>query len=79
MRSLSDDERKSVLGKVLTDELKAIVEYVKDIPAIKAKMDTLSEDIQVVKSDIRIIKAAIADLSKQVDDHERRITHIEAA
>jgi len=79
MQSLTDDERKAVLGEVLADELKAIVEYVKDVPAIRAKVDTLSEDMQVVKSDIKIIKAAITDLSKQVDDHERRITHLEAA
>ena len=35
MQNLSDKERKGVLGEVLMDELKAIREYVEDIPAIK--------------------------------------------
>ena len=79
MQSLTDDERKAVLGEVLADELRTIIEYFKDVPKIKAKVDTLSEDMQVVKSDMKIIKAEITDLGKQVDDHERRITHLEAA
>ena len=77
MQSLSDDERKAVLGEVLADELKAITEYVKDVPLIKKKVDALEIDMQEVKSDIKIIKAAVTDLSKQVKDHERRITHLE--
>lgn len=58
MQSLSDDERKAVLGEVLADELKDITEYVKDVPLIKKKVDALETDMQEVKSDIKIIKAA---------------------
>jgi hypothetical protein len=37
MQSLSDDERKQVLGEVLANELKAIHELVKDVPEMKQK------------------------------------------
>lgn len=43
MQSLSDDERKGVLGEVLFDELKAIREYVQDIPLIKQKLQEVDE------------------------------------
>jgi hypothetical protein len=38
MQSLDDSERKVVLGSVLADELKVILEYVKDVPAIKQEL-----------------------------------------
>lgn len=79
MQSLSDDERKAVLGEALADELKVITEYVKDVPLIKKKVENLESDMQEVKSDIKIIKAAVTDLSKQVNNHERHITRLEAA
>lgn len=79
MQSLSDDERKQVLGDVLADELKAIYELVKDVPVMKQKIDTLDSDMKEVKSDVKVIKAAVTDFSRQVNDHNRRITHLEAA
>ena len=79
MQSLSDGERRAVLDEVLSNELKAITEYVKDVPLIKRTVDALATNMQEVKSDIKIINAAVTDLSKQVGDHERRIIHLEAA
>jgi hypothetical protein len=36
MENLSFDEQRLILGEVLLDELKAIHEYVKDIPQLEA-------------------------------------------
>ena len=79
MQSLNDDERKEVLGEVLADELKTILEYVKDVPVIKQKVDKLEEDMTEVKSDMKVVKAAVTDISRQLIDHERRITRLEVA
>lgn len=79
MQSLSDDERKAVLGEVLADELKAIKEYVKDVPVLKQDTQVIKNDVTELKSDMKIVKAAVTDLSKQVNDHEHRITRLEAA
>ena len=35
MQDTSDDERRGVLGEVLADALKAIGEYVKDVPRVQ--------------------------------------------
>lgn len=82
MHDMSDEDRKTALGEVLMDELKVIREYLeavlKDVPVIKQKVIKLEEDMIEVKSDIKIIKAAVTDQSRQVNDHEVRITHLEA-
>ena len=65
MRSLSDNERKEVLGAVLSDELKVIMEYVAGVPRIERKVSTLEKDMHEVKSDIKVIKAVITDIGRQ--------------
>ncbi|MHB1864707.1 MAG: hypothetical protein ACYCPS_00895 [Candidatus Saccharimonadales bacterium] len=72
MQSLNDDERKQVLGEVLADELKTIHKHISDVPKISSKVDSLDNDMQIVKSDIKDIKAV-------VKNHETRIARIETA
>jgi 2-phospho-L-lactate guanylyltransferase (CobY/MobA/RfbA family) len=79
MQSLSDDERKQVLGEVLADELKAIHELVKDVPAIKEDVQVLRQDVEELTSDMKVVKAAVTDISREQKEHDRRITHLEAA
>jgi hypothetical protein len=77
MQSLNDKERKEVLGEVLSDELKVIMEYVKDVPYIKRKVDTLEKDIQEVKSDIKVVKAVVTNMGRQLKDHDKRLIRLE--
>ena len=79
MQSLSDDERKLVLGEVLADELRAIHEYVKDIPGIKRDITTLKTDVHELKSDMKVVKVAVSDLSRQLHQVDRRVARLEAA
>ena len=79
MQSLSDDERKEVLGEVLHDELRAILELVKDVPAIRQDLQQVQADVAELKADMKIVKAATTDLSKQGNDHERRLSQLESA
>lgn len=59
MQSLNDDERRQVLGEVLMDELKAIREYVQDIPLIKQEIREIKECLTSVE---RIVKAHEFDI-----------------
>jgi len=80
MRSLSDDERKQVLGEVLHGELKAILEAVGGLQqAAAAVLPSMQADIAELKQDMKIVKAAVTDLSRQSNDHEQRLTRLEAA
>ena len=67
MQSLSDDEKRQVLGEVLSDQLQAILEYVKEIPDIKRRITTIEEDVADIKItlqmhelDIRYLRSKIA-------------------
>lgn len=65
MQSLDDDERKDILGEVLFDELKAIREYVSEIPAIKRKLNEVDQRLIEVE---RIVKIHEVDI-RQIRQH----------
>lgn len=65
MQSLSDDERKDVFGEILLDELKAIREYVSEIPAIKQKLNEVDQRLIEVE---RIVKIHEVDI-RQIRQH----------
>ncbi|OVE79310.1 hypothetical protein BVY00_00580 [bacterium G20] len=69
---MDDEMRKEVLGEVLMDELKAIREYVEDIPAIKRDVNTIKNYVDELKTDVKAIKAI-------AKEHEQRITNLETA
>jgi hypothetical protein len=79
MQSLSDDERKEVLGEVLHDELQAILELVKDVPSIRQGLHLVQADVAELKQDMKVVKAAVTDLSKEHHDFERRLSQLESA
>lgn len=72
MQSLNDDERKDVLGEVLADELKAIREYVEDVPKVKeevhqvhAKVDDIDDRLKVIEAVVKHQETDIRKLKKQ--------------
>lgn len=73
MQDLSDDDRKQILGEVLLDELKAIREGIADLPT-RREFNKLRDDVTDLKSDVKVIKAVVMDQSRQLTDHERRLT-----
>ncbi len=79
MQSLSEEEKRQVLGSVLADQLSAIQEAVKEVPEIKIKLEQLENILKDIGSDIKVVKAAITDLSNQTNEHDRRLVHLESA
>jgi len=78
MQSLSEGEKRQVLGSVLADQLAAIQESVKDVPEINKQLQKLDQEIMQISSDMKIVKAAITDLTQQVNEHENQIRHLQA-
>lgn len=73
MQSLNDDERKDILGEVLSSELQAILEYVKDMPALRqelhqvhATVDNLSERFTVVEHAVRGQETDLTTLKRKL-------------
>ena len=69
---MDDEMRKEVLGEVLMNELKAIREYVKEVPNIKKTVDQIDTNLEEVQTNVKAIFAV-------VKNHEQRITDLETA
>lgn len=61
MHDMDDDTRKEVLGEAIMDELKAIREYVEDIPEIKKDVKDLQARMTRVEDGMNIHGAVIRE------------------
>ena len=66
MQSLTDDERRLVLGEILVDELKVSREYVQDVPEIKDRVTSIDDRLKVVETDVKIIKKVVRQHSFEI-------------
>lgn len=69
MQSLSDDEEKQILGEVLADKLDAILEYVKDVPA-------MGQELHKVHATVNEISDRLTVIEHVVREHESEIKHL---
>jgi len=74
MYDMDYETRKAVLGEALMDELKAIREYVQDVPTIKNDVQALRADTDDLKSDMKVVKAAVRDISGNLQSVESTTT-----
>ena len=76
--SISDDNYLGVLLEEIRDQNRAVLEAV---GSMREDLNHLPkrEEFDELKQDVKIIKAAVTDLSHQVNDHEHRITRLEAS
>lgn len=79
MIQADDDTTKKLFGQLLLDELKAIHELVADIPEMKQDIEILKADVAILKSDMVVMKAIARAHNIQLDNHETRITRLEAS
>jgi peptidoglycan hydrolase CwlO-like protein len=77
MQSLSEDEKRQVLGSVLSDQLRVIQESVKEVPEIKNKLDELDHKLTKACEDIKLVRAAISSITQEVNRHERQIADLQ--
>lgn len=78
---MSDDKSISnltVLVEQVIDQNNRVLEAVESMRD-ELKTKTSQTDLEEVKADIKAIKAAVTDTNRRVQDHEQRITQLEAA
>jgi len=66
MQSLSDDERKEALGEVLSDELKAILEYVKDLPSLQQELHQVHATVNDISDRLNVIEHVVKDHESEI-------------
>lgn len=75
----NDDNYTNVPLEEMNGKFDAIIEAVRTVPSLVESVNALSADMEEVRDDVKIIKAAVTDTNQQVQDHEQRITRLEAA
>lgn len=61
MHDMSDEDRKAVFGEAILDELKAIREYLTDIPVMNKKIDVLDEKVNALQLSDNVTKAVLRE------------------
>jgi chromosome segregation ATPase len=69
------DDYTGALLEDIQDRIKKFAEAMSDVPGDVAQLKT---DVAELKDDVKVITAAVKDQTGQLDDHEERITTLEA-
>ena len=70
------DSHVAILLEDILDQISAFAESMADIPS---QVRQLTEDVGELKADTKVVKAVVTDQSKELHDHETRITQLETA
>lgn len=68
----------AVLLEEVRDQNRLIMENLGTLLGLPAKVDRLEIDMSQVRTDIKIIKGVLIDTNRQVNNHEERISRLEA-
>ena len=72
MQSLNDDERKEALGEVLADELNAILEYVKDVPAMQNELHQVHATVNDISDRLSVLEHVVKEHESDIKQLRRR-------
>ncbi len=73
----SDRYTHILLGEI-RDQNRALLEGQRQMLGVPAKVDKIEEDVAELKIDMKAVKAAVRATNVDLQDHERRITRLEA-
>jgi peptidoglycan hydrolase CwlO-like protein len=73
MQDTTDDERKDILGEVLADELKAISEYVKDVPKIQEEVHQIHAKVDDMNDQIKVFKHVLKEHEEELSSLKHKI------
>jgi len=65
--------------EVILEDMNGKFDRMLEIVSLTREEMATKAELEEVKSDVKVIKAAVIDQNAQLNDHERRITHLEAA
>jgi hypothetical protein len=73
MQSLNEDEQRKVLGEVLADQLKAILEYVQEIPDVKRRLGNLETKVDKVDGRVIVVEAIVREHETELKSIKRQL------
>ena len=79
MSDKQDDHYHDALLEHIDDQLKGIAEGQAAMASVPGDIQTLKEGMAELNRKFDTVQAAVTDQGRQVNDHERRIAHLEQA
>ncbi len=76
---MKDDNYIGVILEEIRDQNKAVLEAAGDMQDKVARIPIIEAGVDALKSDVAVIKVVVKDISRQLNNHELRITRLEAA
>ncbi|HUA13412.1 MAG TPA: hypothetical protein VL989_02850 [Candidatus Sulfotelmatobacter sp.] len=73
MQDLTDDERRDVLGEVLADELKAIGEYVKDVPKIQEELHQVHAAVDDMSGRLTVFEHVLKEHEQEIQTLKQKV------
>jgi hypothetical protein len=73
MADIDDKTLRKVLGEVVADQVKLILEYVSEIPAVRAELREVKDDVTILKQDMGIVKHMLTIHDKDLRELKQRM------
>lgn len=73
----TDDSYTNILLEEIRGQNRLVVEAVRDLPT-KLEVVAIKQDLKLVADDVKTIKAVVTDISQAVNNHQQRLTQLEA-
>lgn len=74
MTDKDTEHYEGALLEEINSKVDRLTEALADVPA---RVCSIDERLSIVETDVKVIKAAVTDQSKQLHDHEQRLTQLE--
>lgn len=82
MKQTDNNDTSHYEGAILEniqDKIDLILEILGVLQPMQSDIRQLKDDVHVLKQDVGVIKKVVTSQSKQLNNHERRITKLEVA
>jgi len=73
------DDHVTVIIEDMNSKFDAVIESVSGLTTDVKELKKIIPDVAELKDDVKVIRVAVTDQTKQLNDHETRITSLEAA
>ncbi len=71
------DHKDNYTGMLLEDLQHTLQRFAEAMSDVPSEIQALRADVTELKSDMVVVKSVVTDVSRNVNDHERRLTTLE--
>lgn len=77
MHDIDDETVKGVIGEEIKSQLDAVLEYVKDVPALRSELREVKEKVDDIDTRLTTVEAVVTDMSSEMKEMHQQINRVE--